>query len=106
MSACGCNRFFFKRLFGVLVYSKVVRTDVEFDPVVDLGDATFVRNLILPRDAKQLFSSHDYSFQAQSFVLVRPLLSDICAWVEEPCLGRDKGSYSSALSHHQRIMPE
>ena len=23
-------------------------TDVELDPVVDLGDATFVRNLILP----------------------------------------------------------
>ena len=63
MSACGCKRFVFKRLSRVLVYSKVVRTDVEFDPVVDIVDVTFIRNLILPRNAKNPFSSHNYSFQ-------------------------------------------
>ena len=106
MSACGCNQFGFEGLRGFLVYPKVVRKDVEIDPVIDLVDAIFVCNLILPRDAKQLFSSHDYSFQAQSFVVVRKLLSDLRAGVEESLLRRAKGSYSSALPHHQRIIPE
>ena len=109
-SVCGCNLFVFKRFRGVLVYSKVVFTYVEFDPVIDIEDATFIRNLILPRNAKQLFSSHDYSFQAQLFVVVRPLLSDLRAWVEEPFLGRSKGSYSffacSPLKDNARIMSE
>ena len=48
MSACGCNQFVFERLCGVLVYPDFFFTDVELDPVVDLGDAKFVRNLILP----------------------------------------------------------
>ena len=106
MSACSCNLFVFKWLHRVLVYSKIVCTDVEFALVVDLGDATFIRQLIPPRNSKQLFSSNDYSFQAQPFVVIRPLLSDICAWLEESCLGRAKGSYSSALPHHRIIMTE
>ena len=106
MSACIFHRFVFKWLHRVLVYSKVVCTDVEFSPVVDLGDATFIRQLIPPRNSKQLFSSHDYSYQEHPFVVVRPLLSDLCACVEEPFLGRAKGSYSYVFPHHRRIMTE
>ena len=106
MSACSCNQLVFKWLHRVLVYLKVVRTDVEFAPVGDLGDATFIRHLIPPQNVKQLFSIHEYSFQAQSFVVVQPLLSDLCAWVEEPCLGRAKDSYYSVIPRHRIIMTE
>ena len=72
----------------------------------DLGDTIFIRQLIPPGNYIHLFSSHDYSFQAQPFVVIWTLLSDLCAWVEEPCLGRAKGSYSSALPRHHIIVTE
>ena len=106
MNACGYKQFVFKRLHEILVYPKIVCTDVELDPAVDIGNATFLCNRILMRDAKQLFSSHDYYFQAELFVVVQPLILDLRARAEEPFVGRFKGSHSSALPHHRTIMPE